>query len=253
LSVTLPDLTPTACESSFREVALPGRRGVVTASFVNNGQVPARGRVNVVVYATTTGDMDGAVEIGRSDNVPVNLAAGRGKTTPVAVRLPSTVADYQFLAIVDDGNAMVETDDTNNTILSAGTVAVREAFVDLVTLDPRVHANQPGSRRLATVTLRNDGNVAAVGAVEMKLYASADRTLDVADTELLVVSGRRIRIRPGSSRAFRARFAVPPGMAAGDYYLIAAIVPDPRLSFLELVDTNLVNNVDASTETFAVA
>jgi len=255
IAVTRPDLTATSCTASFRDVALPGERGTVTVEFANAAQVAARGHVNLVVYATTSGGMDGAEEIGRRDNTPVNLAPGQAASARIAVRLPSAEGDWRILAVVDDGDAMPETDTDNNAVLSARAVGVRQAFVDLVTLDPGVRAAalQPGRRYSATVTLRNDGNITATGAVEIKLYASADRTLSVADTELVVVSGKRMTLRPGATRPFRVSFTLPAEMPAGDYYLLAGILPDPRLSFLELVDTNLANNVAAAAAPFTVA
>ena len=45
----------------------------------------------------------------------------------------------------------------------------------------------------------------------------------------------------------------PADIVVGDYYLIAQIQPDPRLSYLEFLDTDLTNNVAAAAAPFAVA
>jgi uncharacterized membrane protein len=256
ITVTRPDLLPLTITSTFRAVALPGQRGTVTVKFANTGQVSAGGRVNVVIYATTTSEMADAIEVGRATGVRVNLAPNKSQSVRTAVRLPSGVADYWLLAVIDDGDAMPETDESNNSILSNAVVSVREPFVDLMTVNPTLRTTgpvKPGAARTATVTIRNEGNVTAAGFVEIKLYASSDRTLGASDRELLVRPGIRVVLRPGQARTFTIRVAMPADIDPGAYYLIANVLPDSRLSFLELIDTNLINNVAAELLPFTVA
>jgi hypothetical protein len=256
ITVTRPDLLPRSLASTFRPVALPGERGTVTVTFANAGLVSATGRVNVVIYATTTGELADAIEVGRTANVRVNLAPNKSQSVRTAVRLPSAAAGYWLMAVIDDGGMMSETNEDNNTILSNAVVGVREPFVDLVTVNPSLRATgpvKPGTAYTATVTLRNEGNVTAKGFVEIRLYASGDRAIGASDRGLLVRPGIRILLRPGQARTFRVRVPIPADIEAGEYYLIANTLPDSRLSFLELTDTNLANNVAADLVPFTVA
>jgi uncharacterized membrane protein len=256
VSVTVPDLLPTTVSSNLGAVALPDERGKVKVTFVNDGQVRASGRVNVTVYATTTGSMDGAVEIGRVNDVSVRLAPGKSKSKSLAVRLPSALGVYQLLAVIDDGSAMAETNEGNNILLSAGTVSVHAPFVDLVTLSPDIIVGgllTPGGKARVKVQFQNEGNIRAKGYVSVILYASSDQTLSASDTELIEKSGRKLSLRPGKSKRYNVKFKLPADIGNGDYYLIAVVLPDSRTSYLELVDTNLTNNAAASATTFTVA
>jgi hypothetical protein len=203
-----------------------------------------------------TGDLADAIEIGRAAGVRVNLAPNKVQSVRTAVRLPSAAADYQLLAVIDDGNALPKTNEGNNSILGSAPVSVRGAFVDLMTVNPSLRAAgpvKPGKAYVASLTIRNEGNVTAKGFVEIRLYASTDRAIGSSDRELLVRPGIRVSLRPGQSKTFLVRVPMPADIEAGEYYLIANAQPDSRLSFLELIDTNLINNVAADVRSFRVA
>lgn len=125
--------------------------------------------------------------------------------------------------IVATANATA-TGDASAQVVSAARVAVSQPTVDLATTFASTHpvAISPGKGDNANITITNNGNVTAIGDLSLKLYASADQTLDLSDTLLAAITGRKFTLRAGKSITLHVHFAAPAGMAAGSYSLIAS-------------------------------
>ena len=92
-----------------------------------------------------------------------------------------------------------------------------------------------------TLQLKNLGNAAASGMVDLSLYASADQVLDPADVTLAAIEGLPITLAGGRSRRVRVNFRVDSSVPAGSYFLIATAAPN-----VQPTDTNSVDNTAVS-------
>jgi uncharacterized delta-60 repeat protein len=103
------------------------------------------------------------------------------------------------------------------------------------------------ARGVALVAIGNTGARRFVGNVTVRLLASADQTLDAADTVLARVV-RRLAIGPGSTRHVRLPLRrIPASIPAGDFHLLAQ-VDDANAA----AETSELDNVTASVGTTRV-
>src|SRR5690606_16354236 len=112
------------------------------------------------------------------------LAEGQSRTVNVAVQISAgqLTADgnYTFVALVDAGAALAETNEGNNQA-TGPVVSVDQAFVDLVpTIDdirlaPAVIAGE-AVRGQVIIEIANDGNVATAGntTIDITITATPD-------------------------------------------------------------------------------
>ncbi|MDD4891845.1 MAG: CARDB domain-containing protein, partial [Phycisphaerae bacterium] len=108
---------------------VPGDNGSFTVNVQNVGNVPAQGLIDVDVYASIDGVLDGgdtlvASAIGRRISLQPN--ADGTITIPVTLTSDLLPATYQWLVSIDSGNAVVESNDLNNVqpLVAQGTELV---------------------------------------------------------------------------------------------------------------------------------
>jgi cytoskeletal protein CcmA (bactofilin family) len=130
LIVCKPDLTPSSVVSNLAASVLTGTTGQAVVHVDNIGLVPADETVQVRVYATTTGTLEGAVEVGRT-TVALSLNAGAGKDVAVSLAMPDVFGEYRLLAVVDATNTLAEDNEANNTLLGDQVIVAADRFVDL--------------------------------------------------------------------------------------------------------------------------
>jgi len=153
----------------------------------------------------------------------LNLKPGGSKAVTVKFTRPATLASgsYDYIA-----SATADGTNTAPALVASGPVAIEAPVVDLAagfggTGTVRV---RPGRNGTAAVTITNDGNVTATGALDLTLYASTDPTLDATDSVLTSLPGRKVKLKAGKTQTVRVKFAAP-SAAGGSYSLIASVTP----------------------------
>jgi CARDB protein/IPT/TIG domain-containing protein len=154
---------------------------------------------------------------------------------------------YQIIAVVDEPNAIVELDDTNNTAVSAA-FAVSLYLPDLVMGAVTPTASTVGTGQIINVTntVRNAGPAASV-ATTVRFFLSTDGVLDAGD---VLLGTRAVPILAGGVNAvstLTTPLTVPANTPAPGTYQIIAVVDQVD----SVVELNPDNNVLASTP-FAV-
>jgi|GEM_PF-5718593 len=120
-----PDLTVAVTGDDFDNAPVLGNDGNVNVQVNNLTGVDANGDVNVKVFLSTDNVLDANdVEIGEGTVALNALAAGQSTNGQIAVSLPADdggnpatnlpAGQYFYFATVDTGNAVAETDETNN-------------------------------------------------------------------------------------------------------------------------------------------
>ena len=242
---TSPDLT-VALAQALPAAAVTGSKWRTRVRITNSGQTPVSGAADLGLYLSNDAYL-------HPDDTPVatlprnlRLRPGASKTITLPFTFPQTITagNYHLLAWADAAKAVPERNEPNNVGASGGQVALAEAQRDFsvsvsqMTVTPGIRP-----RGSATLLLRYDGNVPAAGPLAIELRASADTTLDDADTSLATIT-RRVRMRPGQTKLIRLRF-LPAGLGSGTYYVTAAV--DTAAAFSE---TNETNNTATSATTF---
>lgn len=242
-----PDLT-IALVSALPESMLTGSTGRTRVRLTNGGASPLNGVTSVGLYLSTDDFLQPDDPLVAMVPRNLRLKPGASKTIKLSFPLTDTIAagSYRLLAWADSGKTVAETNEANNVAVGPTAVTIGPAARDFSATFSDVSV-RPGRvpRGTATLLLRYDGNVPAGGPLDIELRASADGTPDGSDS-ILATFSRRVRMKPGTSRILRVRF-LPAGLAAGAYYVIAAV--DPAGAFAEADESN---NTTVSATTIAV-
>lgn len=148
---------------------------------------------------------------------------------------------YRLIARVDPGDGLVEIDETNNLVVSSGSML---SAVDLAVDAPtfRIDESRPGGTSTVTTTLRSLG-LTFTGTVSWRVHLSLDSTLGPGD--LRVHEGEVWLDR--TSLALSAVIRVPAEVEIRSYRVLVEV--DAAGQYAEADETN---NVAASTSVIAV-
>ncbi|MAE63431.1 MAG: hypothetical protein CMJ18_04095 [Phycisphaeraceae bacterium] len=228
-------------------------KGRVPVVITNAGTtaVASGAKVDVRLVARPTSAVDDTQDVALStlENRSVSgLKAGASRKFTTTVTLPDTLDadDYAIVAFVDDGDAVAESDETNNTAISEHVTTVAGAFVDLeaeftVDAPSAVVLGQGGTGR-ATVVVTNRGNQSIVGGQRVDVRIAArpvDAVDDSQDVDLVVIDDASVSgLRPDRSKTLRTAVTLPAGLAADDYRFVAFV--DDGLAVAESDEANNV-------------
>ncbi len=223
------DLLPLMGVTPFSAVG--GTTAKVTVKVVNVGLDTARGAMTVRLHLSpevepAVGTSDPAV--GQA-TVNIRIAPGKAKTVKVTVTWPDGVDGSQYLlASVDPDNTLPETNEANNVAVAGGATAIQPGFTDLRTLAGVVPTSAAKKRSLS-VSLSNEGNRASADELSLVIWAVPKDAYDagLAASEApsvgtaVLSQQKRLTVQPGKSKTIKLKFALPEGLAAGEYVLIA--------------------------------
>jgi subtilase family serine protease len=179
----------------------------------------------------------------------LNLAAN--KTKPAAIRFASpltiSTGQYYLIAVVDSANAITEQDESNNSAATSSAIQISAPTVDLSPQFGKLPGTIAANSRVALpVQIKSGGNVPAKGAVTVRVYASADQTLDDSDALLASVL-RSATIAPGKIKAMSLPLSADT-VSSGNYYLLVTVDFSGAVT-----DSDTTNNTTFSSTPIAVA
>jgi hypothetical protein len=217
--------SPLTVTFSLVPVAGIGGTDTVAKVKITNGTAARFGGPVTLSLLTSTDATTSADDVtAQTVSLPkLNLKPGGSKVVTVKFTRPATLAggSYDYIA-----SATADGTNTAPALVASGPVAIEAPVADLAagfggTGTVRV---RPGKNGTAAVTITNDGNVTATGALDLTLYASTDRTLDATDTVLTSLPGKKVKLKAGKTQIVRVKFAAP-SAAGGSYFLIASVTP----------------------------
>lgn len=167
------------------------------------------------------------------------FAANSSDMTTVTVPIPTTAnASAYFLGILVDGdNDILETSETNNTVVSASSLAfMAPPDVDLTADSIALAAGQsstvaPGATFMVTRSISNIG-FSAAGAFQARVVLSLDQTVDASDPVVFVENFPGLAANSTDQITVTAQAPA----AAATYFLILDV--DFMRQQIELDDTN---------------
>jgi uncharacterized protein (TIGR03382 family) len=156
-------------------------------------------------------------------------------TSQVTTTVPAPAGAFYLLAVIDDANTVVETNEFNNL---AATATPFFPGVDLVAQSiTGPPLGGPGEPISNTVVFSNQG-VDPAGSVDVKVWLSADATLGVGD---LNVHTANLAVAGGQNVNTTLNYALPTNVPAGNYYFILQLDDGPAVG--AIVETQETNNV----------
>ena len=244
---TNPDLT-VAVAGPLPPAAIKGAATKTKVRITNAGQTPLLGAASVGLYLSPDTWLDPEDVLVGTLPKNLKLKPGGSKVFALPITFPATIVDgnYHLLAWADAGKTVAEPNEANNVGASAAPVTLAAPFRELsVSIGQMSVAPAPSRRGLATLLVRNTGNVPAAGPLGIELRASADNVPDAGDP-LLLTTAKMIKIKPGASKLIKLRF-LPSSLSSGAYYVTATI--DTAGAFAE---PNETDNVAVSGNQFFV-
>jgi subtilase family serine protease len=169
-----------------------------------------------------------------------SLASGASVVTSVTTTMPTDLANgmYYVVAKADADDAMFESLEGNNTRARIVMIGP-DLIVSSLTLPAGVMA---GSTIVVSDTVKNQGGGSAP-ASSMRLYLSANSTIDSGDTVLGIRSVPSLAAN--ASSAGQTTVTIPSGLGMGTYYVIAEA--DATQDVAETQETN-----NTASQTFQV-
>ena len=246
VSLYRPDLVVTSL--TLPATGATGRPLAITSTVRNTGPAPAT-PFTVRFYLSNDGflEPDGDVVLGT--RVITSLGAGVSSTAVTTVTVPANVSapgSYHVIAVADALDQQVETDETNNILVSPTTVAISLYRPDLRVSALTMPATGATGRPLAiTNAVRNTGPAPA-GPFTVRLYLSSDDALDGGD----VLLGSRVvgGLAAGATSSVVTTVTIPAATAAADYHILAVVD-----ALDQQVETDETNNVLASAAKLAIS
>jgi len=215
-----------------------GSRGTVTVVVTNGGNAALTGPVTITLLASQDQSADaGDVQI-TSVVKTLKLRPGQSKSVRVSFTYPGGLPDgpYFILSRVEFPGAGAAGSDPGLTAVasSASPVIIAAPFVDLT---GSVAGALLAAQAKASVPIRvqNVGNITFKGTITVRLYASADQTIDAGDASVAVPV--KLNLRAGAGKVQVLKFT-PPALSPGTYFLIVSIDDANAVA-----EGNEVNNV----------
>ncbi len=198
------------------------------------------GHVTVILYVSPTNSLDGATQLLA---VTPKLKLKPGAHAVVKLKLSSfpslPMGTYSLIATVTGP-------DGTTTGAAGPSLAIAPPFVSIATsgVRPSPLSVTPGERASLTLSLQNEGNVPASDRAPLTITASADPS--GAGGTTLVSVPLRVKLKPGKSKTFKVKLAVPPALPAGRYYLAVS------LDVASLGDSDAADGFAVSTSVLSV-
>jgi subtilase family serine protease len=165
-------------------------------------------------------------------------------TIPVATPAPVT---YRVIAVADALDQQVETDESNNILVSSTTIDVALYRPDLMVTALGVPASGAAGRPLAITNTVTNAGPAPATSFSVRFYLSADDVLD--DSDVLLGARAVGGLGAGAVSTAVTTLAIPAGTAVPATYHVLAVVD----ALGQQPETNEGNNMMATSSPMLIA
>jgi subtilase family serine protease len=227
-----PDLTV----SSLTVPLVAGDGNTVNVSDITtNAGGAASGPSRTAFYLSTNLAYDAADKpIGGRDIGPLGVNGPSSATTPVVIPAGTTGGLYYILARADDGNTVIESQETNN-VRGSGAIKVGPDLI-VSTLTVPSGGGAGGTVTVSDIT-KNQGAGTPTAASTTAFYLSTNGALDAGDR--LIGSRPVISLGAGQTELLSTPLQIPSDVATGSYFILAKA--DVNNQVVESVESNNVN------------
>lgn len=247
-TATPPNVVASAFHASgLGSVVLTGQKATATLTVANAGNAAVHAQVELRIVASTSFnssgiDLSSATELAALTRT-LRLARGQSRTFRFRIKIPATLepGTYELAgAVIPVGSLAAVGIGTQTAVGPVFEVPPPTADLAL-TFGSRPALLRPGRPASVTLLLKNLGNAAAAGTVDLSLYTSTDRVLDPSDVTLVAITGYPINLAPGRPRRVRLSVRVGSDVPPGNYYLIASAAPNVQPSDSDPADNTAIS------------
>jgi hypothetical protein len=224
-------IPPSSLTVSIVRSTLPGSvvsggstTGNITLNIDNTGNSTRTGTVQLKVYATTDGTVDGSAILIASGSKSGKLTSNEsGEVTlkPNKV-LPSTLnGTYTLVATLVDPSGEISTSPAGPTLVAAAPfVAFSETIVGPAASTLAISDEK--TKGAVKLTIKNNGNIISGGKSTVAIYASEDGT--VANGTLIHAPvSESLAIKVGATKPVSISLTSLPTLPGGTYFLVAKV------------------------------
>jgi hypothetical protein len=224
-------IPPSSLAVSIVRSTLPGSvvsggstTGNITLNIDNTGNSTRTGTVQLKVYATTDGTVDGSAILIASGSKSGKLTSNEsGEVTlkPNKV-LPSTLnGTYTLVATLVDPSGEISTSPAGPTLVAAAPfVAFSETIVGPAASTLAISDEK--TKGAVKLTIKNNGNIISGGKSTVAIYASEDGT--VANGTLIHAPvSESLAIKVGATKPVSISLTSLPTLPGGTYFLVAKV------------------------------
>ncbi|HET6250639.1 MAG TPA: choice-of-anchor tandem repeat GloVer-containing protein [Tepidisphaeraceae bacterium] len=213
----------------------------VSVSVQNTGSAQVKGNVTVQLYVSPDGSLGDATPVGSPVTKKVSIKPSKSAAIHVKIKsFPSEPSgSYQLIASV--------TGPSGNSSSAAGpSLMIAPAFVSTLVsaLDPMPASIKPGHKEILDFTVTNNGNTTAVGTASMAIALSTSPS--GSSPQPITGVPVKIKLKPGTTRHFKVRFAIPTALTPAAYYVAGT------LDVTALGDTSASDGSAVSATSFTV-
>lgn len=217
----VPDLCITALSADGK--AWSGQKLTLKATFANRGAFKTRDKMwseDYYLAQSNILNIKTATKIGSRVHNGV-LESGADYVSSLSVTIPPEMeGNYMLFAVIDGGNSIYESDESNNSrsipiFINGRNISATDLVVNNISAPSSINAGEIFS---LSYRIGNQGEFNAKGMCREVLYLSTDNVLDADDQMVGTVSGN-IDIAPGGSLLRTATGRIT-NVTEGYYYLI---------------------------------
>ncbi len=219
--------------AAFTVTGAAGADLVVDSASVNPVFASPEGQVGVSLQIRNAGDQtsgrfdarvvlspDAAITTGDTVllTLPGNLLPAGGllrQTRTVTVPAGTAPGSYFIGVIADDGGAVAESNESNNTASVSFTVTPPLPDLVVQNVSPNPASASAGGTVAVSVRISNPGGQSA-GALAVNLVLSSDANIGQGDTPIGAIT---VGLGPNATATFGANVTIPVGAAPGAYFI----------------------------------
>lgn len=192
----------------------------------------------------------GDVLIGGHQVTTLEASQSQSATKIVTVKASTRVGRYYVLACADAGDAVIETDDTNNCLTSLSTTEVVAPDLLETTIATSATSVVRGGTFTVTDTVANLGTASAAESTTL-YFLSLNSKMDKTDVALV---GSRLvpSLSPGVQSYGAASVTVTSTTIAGTYHVLACADAAKRIAEGNSARTGEANNCRATSSTIVI-
>jgi subtilase family serine protease len=247
VQVDVADLVMTAVTPNAATLSTTATLSVTNTVLNQGSKAPISSKVGFKLSPTANYDDSGAIASATTRSISM-LANGATSTATTTVTFPNTTppGTYYVCAKADSLNVLTESDETNNTLCSTGTVTVPQADLIMSILTTTTTSLSPGGNISLANTAKNQGLFPAGSFVigyDLSPTTNYNDPGAIAITTTRTVTSLAVNASSGTTQ----NVAIPASTPLGTYYVCAKADVNNTVS-----ESDETNNTRCTTTTVLV-
>lgn len=190
--------------------------------------LPKGQRIDVGLFFRPETAVDGSQDISAGPVIHlVGLTPGKPKTANAKISVSGSLnGSYHLVAKVDPANQVAETDESDNEAVGQAVYNITPASTDFAVISQATTftaASRLGDSGTVTVAVQNEGNAQGNQLLVFQLWMIG--TDNGSHFVTLRPAQAQVHLKPGASKTFRLKAALPASLSDDTYTLAGRVIP----------------------------